>query len=204
MKWIILLALLLPSLAMAQDQVLAPNAEAHSANWNHDNQGTSCTGSDCFVEIDEASGSPDGLEINTVISGAIYVGDFPTPSSSPSTDTDAQTFVLVSSSCNAAGEEDDGGTNPNFSLNVNCNGVDVLTLATATTIVGLDQVNSYDFTFDDVQCAADGSDLAMRFLAGQAGGGGNRRWGCIEAMEWEVTHGAGGGGDQRRRPFVIQ
>ena len=201
MRYLIVLLLLLPSLALAQDQNLAPTGDYNDADFRLNDGGTACDTAACETEVDESPASPDGLEVNTGTNNASIIFNMDDPSDNPSGVTDAQTIQIISSRCTEAGVETSGGTNPNFDLYVSCGGSDHQTLVTAQTQSGIDQDNSYNWTFGG-SCAADGTDVEVRFVAHRAGGGGNRRYPCIEAIEWEVTHAAAGGA--RRRVWVIQ
>jgi hypothetical protein len=57
------------------------------------------------------------------------------------------------------------------------------------------------FTFNTTDCAADGSDLQMLYTFTRSGGSAaNRNWPCVDTIEWNVTHAAGGA---ERRVVII-
>jgi hypothetical protein len=180
--------LLLAPVAFAQDQLVYPDTDDNDASWVN-NAGTACNATTCDDDIDEAAASPDNNVLSTITTGDTTLIGFATPSSSPSTAAAAQAFEIVMSRCTEAtpGVEDAGGTDPTYDLSLYCNGSSVTTLATGVTVTSLDQADKYTWQLTGA-CASDGSDVEAFVTVTRAGGGGNRRYPCIETIEWEVTY----------------
>lgn len=200
-RLLIALLLLVPVAGFAQDQTLPPTSDLvdSAAMFNSTSTcATACSTTDCAAAIDELP-SIDGVTVTAIAT----TGDrtmrvtFDTPSSDPSATADAQTMDIRISRCVVACTEATGGTNPTATAEVYCNGSLHQTLYTAVAITGLDQDQSTTWTHGGA-CATDGSDVELRLTVLHAGGGGNRRWSCIEAVEWEVTHATAG----RSRRFM--
>ena len=208
-KRLLLALFLLAAPLAAQDQSLAPNQDhAPTSAWNNSSASSSCAGStacsnsstNCTLNVDESPQSADG-NIAATASNNQWVGfHFPTPTSSPSTTTDDQTFDITMSRCNASCEESSGGTDPSYDIEWGCTDDDVTvtstSIATNQTITSLDMNTSHTWTFSAAsgECVgnSDGNNVIIELKNNQAGGGGNRRHACVEAVEWEVTHAAAG------------
>jgi hypothetical protein len=193
-RWIAILLLLFPLSAFAQDQVLNPDGDEENAAFRINGGGvcsTRCDAFACDTQVDEGHASPDGnIVTQGGAAGQTMFFDFPTPSANPSTSAGAQNFDITVSRCDSVCDESAGGTDPTYDIAILCNGVLKTTINTAVTITGLDQndaTNAWTFTSDG-DCPADGSTVQVRFTSGRAGGGGSRRWACIEAVTWDVTH----------------
>lgn len=202
MKWIwtgvLLLVVVVP--ATSQDQSLAPDGDEENALWFQDDN-SACTASlqcdtvACDASVNELPASPDDIVVASVTNNNRIHFDFPTPSSNPSTSASAQTFEVVISRCTSVCVEDAGGTDPNYDIELLCNGISKGDIASAQAVTGLDQLLSHAFTYTvDGDCTPDGANVQVGIQNHQAGGGGNRRHACVEAVEWEVTHAAAGPG----------
>lgn len=171
---------------------LAPDADATNPTDVFNNAcATACSTADCRLDIDEdPDAAEDELEVSSKTDNATIRFDFPTPSGDPSTATDGQTFDLTMSRCDddSSCTEGTGGNDPDFNLDVYCNGTLDVNMFSKSKVTGVDQAFSGTWTFDDVNCAADGSDLQAHFTFGESGGpAASHRWPCIENIEWEVT-----------------
>ena len=174
-----------PFYVLAQgDQDLPPTTCLDCASW---------TGAVTDVDEDPDGGGDNAIQTTTTNNDDWRVG-FDPPSSNPDTGTDAQAFELLISKCTNAtpGVEDAGGSDPTVDVEVYCNGSQDQVLAEAVVITGDDQSVRQVWTFSTANCSSDGSDVELLVQVHRAGGGGNRRYPCIEASEWEVTHAAAG------------
>lgn len=180
---VILFLLALP--VAAQDETLQPDAENNPSTVLNDSCSTACNATTCDDDVDEGQGSADGLEVSTLTNNASIIFDFPNPASNPS---GSQTMDLVMSRCDddASCTERTAGTDPPFSAWITCNGTDDTQIFNAQAVTTTDELHQGAFTFP-AACAADGSDLGVRILLARAGGGGNRNYSCIEAVDWDVT-----------------
>ena len=203
--------LLIPSLAFAQDQSLAPDGE-HGPSAVFSNitaaacsTGTACAAAACETEVDESPDSGDNLYLCTETTNAVIRFTFPTPSSDPDTGTNAQAIDLIMSCTDADTDNSQSCLgSPTFSLELWCGGSATGVSPFNGVSIAVDSDHSATFTYPGA-CATDGSDLEFHFILGRSGGSpGDRRWAAIEAVEWEVTHAAGGGSPARRRMWVIQ
>lgn len=184
-----LFLLLLAAPLAAQDQNLGPDGEDGPVLWFLTDGGTTCNTAACDAEVNELASAPDDAEVNTATNNGVILFDFPTPSADPDSGTDAQTFQVISDRCNASGSVQSGGTDPNFDLELWCNGSKIgADLVTGQVISDVtNQSNSFTWTLTG-GCASNGSDVQVLWQNHQAGGGGNRRHSCIDVIEWEVTH----------------
>ena len=207
-----LLLLLIPSLALAQDQILAPNGEDGPSTVFNNVTGaacstsTACSSASCELDINEGvAGGADGLKLCTETQNDTIRFSFPTPSSAPNKGTNAQTIEIIMS-CTYAKDlnQNDCTGNPTFSVELYCGSSPTAVLPfSGVAITAVEQNHSTTFTYP-ATCAADGSDLEFQFTLGRSGGSPtNRRWAAIETLDWEVTYVAAAGG-ARRRVWVIQ
>lgn len=193
--WVLLFSILLTlfgcMIAGAQDQVLQPDGEDNPTDVFTDACTTACNAAACDDDVDEGQGSADGLEVSTTTQNATIQFDFPTPSSAPGEGASAQAFDLVMSRCDddASCTERTGGTDPAFSAEVRCNGTIITggTLFSGQAITTTDQLHTGTWTFNTTDCASDGSDVQVFVTLTRAGGGANRNYACIEAIDWDVT-----------------
>lgn len=190
--WPVLLLLAAP--LMAQDEELAPTADAtNPSDVFNDACATGCDSADCFEEINEdPDGAADDLVVATVTQSATIIFDFGTPASNVSTGASAQNFDYTMSRCDddANCTERGLGNNPTFNLDVYCGGTLDHNVVTGEAITTEDEAKATAWTFSTggaATCATDGSDMQVRFTLIRAGGGGNRNYACIENFEWEVT-----------------
>jgi hypothetical protein len=189
-----LLLLLLAAPLVAQDQSLAPDDASADTTWQPDNN-ADCTATDCGTDTCEdhvgtAPPSDDDVVLTTATNNDVMVFDFPTPSANPATTASAQNFDIIMSRCTEGCVEAAAGTDPNFDLEMLCSGVSKTTIFSAQSITTLDErdaTNTWTYT-PDGDCDAAGANVQMRITIHRAGGGGNRRYPCIEEVEWEVTH----------------
>ena len=203
MRWLWII-LLIPWVALAQDQSLGPDGEDGSTDVYSDvsaaacSSSTACSATTCETDVDEgADAGGDDLDVCTETNGGTIRFTFPTPSANPSTAAGAQTIDLIMSCTDADTDNAEDCTgSPSFSVEIYCNGAALTTPQTpysGQAISTVDSDFSTTFTFDTTDCAADGSDLEFHFTLSRSGGSpGNRRWAAIEAVEWEVTHAVGG------------
>jgi hypothetical protein len=187
---ILLLLLAAPLSAQVSENVI-PDNDNNDANWRLDNGGTACSSADCAAEIDESPASPDGLEPNTATNNDAWLISFATPSTCTAPGG-TQTFDTVMSRCTTGGVEAAGGTDPNYDIAISCNGVTQATIASVVTISSVDQRTAHTWAWD-TDCASDGSDVEVLITIRRAGGGDNRRYPCVEAIEWECEQPAAGG-----------
>jgi hypothetical protein len=161
-----------------------PDGEDDPSTWRLDDGGTGCDAADCFAEVDEdPDGVLDDLEVNTGTNNDAITFTFETPTTCTAPSGD-QVFNVRSSRCTEAGVETANGTTPNYGIELWCGGVLQLELAATHAVATLDQDDRHTWAWD-ADCASDGSDVEVYFEAHRAGGGGNRRYPCIEAVEWE-------------------
>jgi hypothetical protein len=175
--WIVLLAAPL----VAQDQTLEPTGTVSETN-------SDCTTSDAHTRTSDNSdltfcdgGTGSGAEsYNLLLS-------FDTPSSGPSTTTNDQAFQCrVEKSENSAGNGD-----PTFTMELYCNAAQV-EAGGSHTVTGAYAEFTETFTFSDVSCASDGSDVELLVNVVRAGGSpGGRRSIDVADCDWDVTHAAG-------------
>jgi hypothetical protein len=175
-----LLLVALPAFGQVSENVI-PDNDNGEANWRLDNGGTACSSADCAAEIDESPASPDGLEPNTATNNDAWLISFATPSTC-TVPSGTQTFDTVISRCTEAGVETTGGTNPNYDIDLFCGGVSKASIASAVTVSTEDQRTAHTWTWD-ATCTID--NVEVQITAHRAGGGGNRRYPCVEAIEWE-------------------
>lgn len=201
-----LIALLLALPAWAGDEDLAPNADVDSIMdpLAYDNDcGTQCTGTDCYLEVDEdPDGAEDDQQVTASSPAVVAIFGFPTPASPPGFEADAQRVHLIASVCRADDcTEDDAGYNPSFYLYLYCGEVLRSTIASSIFVDVADTSFAYDFTLHG-DCASDGSDVEVGFGMAQIGlpGNENARRTCLENIEWEVTWGTSTG----RQGYIVQ
>lgn len=195
-RWLAII-LLLASPAFAADEDLAPNDDLQSANWES-SRGNPCSTASpqCYTDVDDdPDGTPDGAWNYDPDNDLVMDYYFPTPSSNPSTTTDAQAFDIVVSKCEDDGTRNAGGSDPTYTLSRECAGLE--TIESAVAITGLNQAGGGTFSMGG--CDADGGNVTLRIQGACNGGGPNKRCLCVEAVEWEVTWAAVGG--RTRRSF---
>jgi len=192
--------------ALAQDQNLAPDGEDGPSNVFDFvssaacSTATACSSATCETDVDEgADGGGDGLFLCTETQNATIKFTFPTPSTGPDLGAGAQTLdlIMTCSDADTDNAEDCTGS-PTFDVTMFCNGTTTsTTIFLAVAVTAPTQDHTATFTFPGA-CAADGSDFEIEFRLGRSGGSpAGRRWAGIEAVEWEVTHAAGGGRTRR-------
>ena len=169
--------------------VAAPLAAQEDVRPDHLNQTSGWSGA--YTDIDEdVDGTLDGNLVWTSIAGnkLIWVG-FASPSADPTTGTDEQTIKIAATKNTSTGSEDAGGGTPTYDIDVSSdNGTEWASLATGVSINGLDQIDSYTWTYPaGTGDPTDGSLVVVRFTTDSAGGGPNRRFGAIEAIEWVAS-----------------
>ncbi len=177
----------------AQDQTLQPNAENNPGDIFNDACSSPCNTVACDDDVDEGQAGTDNLEVSTTTRDSSITFEFPTPSANPSTAAGAQAMDIVMSRCDddASCSERSGGADPPFSAWITCNGADAVQIFTQDVITSVDQLKTAAFTIPGA-CAADGSNMGVRIQLGRSGGNpSNRNFACIEAVDWDVTHGAG-------------
>ena len=180
-RYLPLLALLTLPL-WAQDQTLEPTGTVSETN-------SDCTTSNAHTRTSDNSdltfcdgGTGSGAEsYNLLLS-------FDTPSSDPSTTTKDQAFQCrVEKSDNSAGNGD-----PTFTMELYCNAV-LVEAGVSHTVTGAYAEFTETFTFSDVSCASDGSDVELLVNVVRVGGSpGGRRSIDVADCDWDVTHAAGG------------
>lgn len=191
------IVLLLLPLLLGADEDLAPNDDLQSANWSS-SRGSACSTASpqCYTDVDDdPDGTPDGAWNYDPDNEVLMDWYFPTPTSNPSTTTNAQVFDIVISKCEADGTRNAGGSDPTYTLARVCTG-GLGTIESAVSVTGLNQDGGGTFTVTG-QCQSDGSDVALRLTGTCNGGGPNKRCLCVEAIEWEVTWAAVGGRTRR-------
>jgi hypothetical protein len=188
------LALLLSSAALAYDETITPDATGGAGESSYDDSSlTACTTGDCPGDVDEGTGSPDGNVVTTTDTGdPTITWSFPTTGGSLDTSTDAQRIIVVMSRCNSSQAEATGGTDPTVDIQIVCGVTTVDACATGTAITSLDQSFTCDFTATGGTCNSDGSNVAILAITYDAGGGPNKRYGCFEAIDWQVAWAAAG------------
>jgi hypothetical protein len=179
---ILAVALLIAAPAFGQvSENVIPDNDNNDANWRLDNGGTACNSADCAAEIDEDPASPDGLEPNTDTNNDAWLISFATPSTCTAP-SGTQTFDTVMSRCATGGVETSGGSDPTYDIALFCGGVSKATIATAVTITALDQRTAHTWTWDATCTIAN---VEAQITIHRLGGGGSRRYPCVEAIEWE-------------------
>lgn len=178
------------SLCLAQDASLAPDGDSNNANWTSSSAASTCNSAACDDDLDESPQSTDNNVVYTSTDGSFIWFDFPTPASSPSTSTNAQTFDIATSECNGSTESLGSGI-PTYDISLYCNGSSVSAIATGQSITALNENDTHPFTFNSGSCASDGSDVQVAISQTCNGGGPNARCICIESVEWEVTYASG-------------
>lgn len=190
------------TLAMAADEELAPTGEnGNSSWWSQGSSSNPCSTSSCELDVDEdPDGTPDGNIVATQTDSSFLVFDFNTPGDTPATGTDAQAFHVLMSECDDTSPmtESVGSGVPTYDIYLYCNGSSVSAIATGVAINSQDQSTVHTWTMNLGSCAADGSDVQVGISQTANGGGPNKRWGCIEALEWEVTYTVAEAGRTRR------
>lgn len=192
MKRFALLLLLLAAPALAQDQTLEPDGNVSETS-------TDCTGAELTSRLSDNSDATECRGGNGGTSESwTAVMSFPTPTNSPSTTTDAQTFQ-----CRAKKSSSGGNGDPSFSMNLFCGGSSVESGASNSTT---DSHTSYTefsetFTFNSGSCASDGSNVEVEInVSHQGGSPSGRRSVDISDCDWDVTWAAGG---TARRVIVV-
>ena len=176
--------------ARGTDQLLSPDdaSAAVAVAWRDDN-GSDCTGENCFTyaceaNVDEDPASPDGnLVATNAVSDDTQRFLFPTPVCNPSTLTGDQ-FVRVMMSRCATCVEDSGGDDPNYDVSLSCAGTFKFNIATGVDVTGLDQVSLHSFTYTtDAQCDAAGANIEIGINNNSSAD----REVCLEAIQLGVT-----------------
>jgi hypothetical protein len=182
------LLVLLAAPALAQDQVMEPSATPSETN-------TDCTTANAHTRNSDNSdatfcdgGNGSGAESYTLLF------DFATPTSSPSTTTDAQQFA-----CRF--QKSATGDNPDVAMNFFCNGSSVESGATQSVTSTSPSTFTESFTFSTGSCAANGSDAQLEVNVTRTGGNpsGRRSVDSIDC-DWNVTWAAA---SSRSRGHVI-
>ncbi len=191
----ILIFLLLAAPAFAQDERRAANDENNDATVHVGNDtdctGTTCDSTNCSTEVDDDPASPDALELVTETLNDTIRFDLQDPTSNPSEGANAQTIeVSMTTTTTSCVESAPTTSNPTYNITTYCNDVAKTGMVSANTvaITGLDQLDTYNFTYaPDGDCDAAGANLQIHLALGRAGGGGARRHAAVGAVSWDVT-----------------
>lgn len=175
--------ILLAAPLAAQDQTLEPNATVSETN-------SDCTTANAHTRLSDNSDATlcDGGDGSSSESYTILL-DFPTPTSNPSTTTNAQAFQCRMQKSSATGSGD-----PTFELELWCNGSVVEAGGTHTATSTSPVEFTETFTFSSGSCAASGSDAQLQIDVHHVGGApaGRRSADSIDC-DWDVTWASAGG-----------
>ena len=154
--------------------------------------GDTCNDStNCYTAIDEGSGSEDDNLVSGDATSSVYVGNWDTPEQNPSTDTDAQSMTVVASICDESCAEDPSPeAAPSMVVYLYCGGSVQGSAIYGPVAVGgdyLDEVHTFDWTFPDSGCEADGSDAQVGLNIASAKSKTDYNYTCWESAEWDVT-----------------
>ena len=212
--------------APAFAEILRPNADDDSTDWQEHTGGAQCDTTDCFTDIsDESATTAVCDDTGTAGSVTMLVG-MATPSANPTIGTDLQTVL------GTASEHDDAnngsncdfvdGNNPGMIVEVYCGGSATGEVPVNRTIGGSEVIYTGDFTYPATSectasvtpwacctgldtgtcCADDGSDLEFQISGSRSGGSASqRRWLTVQELEWDAA--VGGAPPARRRSMSI-
>lgn len=176
----LLLALfLLAAPLAAQDQTVEPDGTVSETN-------SDCTTANAHTRLSDNSDATlcDGGDASSAESYTLLLS-FPTPTSAPSTTTDAQVFQ-----CRAQ-KSSTGGDNPTFVMNVYCGGVSHEAGTTTHTVSSTTPAEfSESWTFGG-SCTSDGSNVEIEVNVSRTGGAptGRKSVDSIDC-DWDVTYAA--------------
>lgn len=194
MRAVLVALVLIPCLALADTETLAPESESDTTTNLTGDVAGDCDSVDCFDDVNDDPDSPDGTwavaDSNNVNTSLVL--DFPTPTGSPTTGADKQTFK-----CWVREEHPSQSGTPNGRVELWENG----TLVRAGDDTGLTTTGEMvSMTWDASELAtSDGSLVQVAFIGTKSGGSpGARNSSSLDACEWNVEYTAGGGGGTRR------
>ena len=193
------------------DEHGAPNGGQVDLNSWGDASGTDCSddvncvfgGTTCSDPIDDSPDAPDDNRIATDEASEnvdIQVIRFVTPVRDLSTATNAIGVRVLVSKCDDC-NVDAGGGDPNYTMRFLCDDLGLgVTIASAVTVTGTDQLDSYNFTYkmygpgtssptNGIGCAKDGGEIEIQFTSTTAGAGADERSVCVEAIELLYEYG---------------